>query len=89
MQKLGEMLGKDIEWSKVFTGIKKTRKIKLRRFQTKICYRILVTNSILKDMGVVENNVCNFCSTEKKTQFFTLCTNVNTPSLFGSGLRCV
>ena len=83
------MLGKDIEWTKVFAGVKKKRReIKLTWFQTKICCRTLVTNSILKDTGVVENNVCNFCLTEK-TQFFTLCANVNTPSPFGSGLRCV
>ena len=73
----GKMLGKGIEWTKVFAGIKKIREIKLRWFQTKICHRILVTNSILKDMGVVENNVCNFCLTEKDT------------IRFGSGLRYV
>ena len=33
---------------------------KLKWFQTKICYRILVADSILKDMGVVESNVCSF-----------------------------
>ena len=52
---------------------KKIREIKLRLFQTKICYRILVTNSILKDMGVVENNVCNFCLTEKDKIFHLTC----------------
>ena len=48
-------MGKGIEWTKVFAGIKKKKKKKreiiLRWFQTKICYRILVTKkSIMKDM---------------------------------------
>ena len=55
-----KMLGKDIEWTKVFIGIEKIREIKLRLFQTKICHRILVRNSIQKDTGVVDNKVCNF-----------------------------
>ena len=46
------------------------REIKVEWFQTKICYIILVTNSILKDMiGVIANNVCNFCLTERGTSF--------------------
>ena len=73
MQKLGEnaVLRKDIEWTNVSAGIKKNkeREIKLRWFLTKICYRILVINSILKVMGVVENTVCNFCLTEKDMIF--------------------
>ena len=83
-----KILGKGIEWTTVFAGIKKIREIKLRWFKTKICYRILVTNLILKDIGVVENNVCNFCLTDKDT-ILHLRANVNTPSPFGSGLRCV
>ena len=84
MQKLGELLGKDFE---VFAGMK-NRDIKLSWFETKICYGIPVTNSILKDMGVIKNNACHICLTEM-TQLFTLCANVDTPSPFGSGLRCV
>ena len=68
-----KMLRRDNEWTKVSAGIKKIKEIKLRWFQTKICYRILVTNSILKDMGVAENNVCNFCSTENDTTFHFMC----------------
>ena len=81
--KIGKkMLGKDIERTKVFAGIKKIREITLRWFQTKICYRIRVTNSILKGMGVVGNNVCNFCFTERHN--FTLSVPVWThPVLLG------
>ena len=32
-----------------------------------------MTNSIMKDVGVVENNVCNFCLTEKDTIFHFMC----------------
>ena len=49
----------------VFACIKQIWEIQLRWFQTKICYIILVTNSVLKDTGVLENNICNFCLTEK------------------------
>ena len=81
-KKWEKMQGKDIERTKVFAGIKKIREIKLRWFKTKICYRILVTNSILKDMGVVENNVCNFCSTEKDTIFHFMCQCEHTQSFW-------
>ena len=74
------MLRKDIEWTKVFAGIKRMREIKLRWFQTKICYIILVTNSVLKDTGVLENNICNFCLTEKDTIFHFLCRFEHTQS---------
>ena len=33
----------------------------------KICYRVLVTNSILKNMGITESNLCNFCRQERDT----------------------
>ena len=77
-----KMLGKDTEWTKVFAGIKKITEIKFRWFKTKICYIILVTNSILKNMGVVKNNVCNFCSTEKDTIFHFMCQCEHTQSFW-------
>ena len=61
---------------------KKMREIQLRWFQTKICYQILVTNSILKDMGVVRNNVCNRCSPEKYTIFHFMCQCEHTQSFW-------
>ena len=81
-KKWEKMQGKDIERTKVFAGIKKIREIKLRWFKTKICYRILLTNSILKDMGVVENNVCNFYSTKKDTIFHFMCQCEHTQSFW-------
>ena len=50
--------------------------------KTKICFRILATNSILNDMGVVENNVCNFCLTEKYTIFHFMCQYEHTQSFW-------
>lgn len=44
------------------------KEIKLKWFQIKICYRILVTNNILHKLGVVDSsNKCNFCQKEKDT----------------------
>ena len=41
-----------------------------------------MTNSILKDMGVVENNVSNFCLTEKDTIFHFMCQCEHTKSFW-------
>ena len=41
-------------------------------FQIKIYNRILVTNSVPRDIGVVANNLCNFCSTERDTIYHYL-----------------
>ena len=39
--------------------------MKLKWFQIRICFRILVTNNTLMRMGLVESDKCNFCVTEK------------------------
>jgi hypothetical protein len=59
--------GTEIDWLKIFATTKKIPETKLKWFQMKIYYRILVTNSILCAMKVVETNVCNFCNMEKDT----------------------
>ena len=43
----------------------------------KICYRVLVTNSVLLSMKVTDTNKCNFCSTEKDSIYHYLwqCTH--------------
>ena len=38
----------------------------------RITYRVLVTNSVLKEMGIVESNNCCFCNTEKDSIFHYL-----------------
>ena len=67
-----KMLGKDTKRTKVFAGTKKIREIKLRRFQTKICYRILVTNSILKDIHGGGREQCMQFLFDRKRHNFSL-----------------
>ena len=38
----------------------------------KIIYRIIVSNSILKEMGVTHHNLCNFCQKEKDSVYHYL-----------------
>ena len=44
----------------------------------KICYRVLVTNSMLKNMGITESNLCNFCVQVRDTimHYLWQCTNI-------------
>ena len=66
-KKWEDILEMQINWDKVFLKINSIKETKLKWFQIKICYRILVTNSILTYMNVVDSNTCNFCHTEKDT----------------------
>ena len=61
------ILNKEINWKMIFGKVNKIREVKLKWFQMKICYRVLVTNSILKNMGITESNLCNFCRQERDT----------------------
>ena len=61
------ILGVEIDWEKVFLQINSVTETKLKWFQIKICHRILVTNSILTYMHIVDSNKCNFCLSEKDT----------------------
>ena len=65
-------LEKDINWEKVFLQVNKIKETKLKWFQLKICYRVLVTNSILTHMNITDSNYCNFCHSEKDTIFHYL-----------------
>ena len=66
------LLNNKIKWSKVFSKTKKIPDIKLKWFQIRINNRILVTNAVLRDMRVVESDMCNFCATEKDTIYHYL-----------------
>jgi hypothetical protein len=72
-------LDTEIPWENFFEYTKKIQEIKLRWFQIRINYRVLVTNSILKSMGIRTTDVCNFCLTEKDyfSLFMRLCTHAN------------
>jgi exonuclease III len=62
----------EIDWTKIFTDTKKITEVKLKWFQLKINYRILVTNSMLCRMKIMNTNVCSFCNVEKDTIFHYL-----------------
>ena len=54
-----------IDWHEVLKKIRKIKEIKLRWFQLRICFRILVTNTVLKEMRMVASDNCNFCERER------------------------
>ena len=56
-----------IPWVKIFFKVKKIKEIKIKWFQLRINYRILVTNNTLKEMGLRQYNHCSFCHNEKDT----------------------
>ena len=83
-KKWEKYLEKEINWEKIFIQINKIKETKLRWFQLKICYRVLVTNSILNHMNITDSNECNFCQSEKDTIFHHLwkCNHVQTFWIF-------
>ena len=66
-RKWDTILGTQINWEKAFLQINSIKETKLKWFQLKICYRILVTNTMLSYMNVSDSNKCSFCLTEKDT----------------------
>ena len=54
-----------MNWKTVFAKLHEIKDIKLRWFQIRIVHRILATNIILKEMGIMENNKCTFCKQER------------------------
>jgi hypothetical protein len=60
-------LGVDINWKNVFTKIHQIQDIRLKWFQIRLVHRILATNIVLKEMGVVSNNLCSFCNNERES----------------------
>ena len=61
------LLEQNLNWNKTCKNLSKIKESKLKWFQIRICHRILVTNSILMNMGITENNTCNFCLNERDT----------------------
>ena len=62
-----KIMGKQLNWEAIFRKVSRIKEVKIKWFQMKICYRVLVTNSILKNMGIIETNLCNFCGQERDT----------------------
>ena len=67
-----------IDWHKVLRKTAKIKEIKLKWFQLRICFRILVTNKVLKNMGIADNDECVFCKNEKDAidHYLWDCTHV-------------
>ena len=72
-KKWEEILNKEIDWKGIFVKVNKIKEPKLKWFQLRICYRIIVTNSILYSMRVVDSNKCSFCHDERDTVLHYLC----------------
>ena len=72
------ILDKEIDWGKIFGSINQIKETKLRWFQMKIVYRVIVSNSILLKMNIVNSNKCNFCLIDKDSVLHYLweCTYV-------------
>jgi exonuclease III len=64
-KKWDTLMEEEINWTKVFLKTHKINEIKLKWFQMRINYRIIVTNAILKNMGIAESANCSFCNVEK------------------------
>ena len=60
-----ERLNVNLPWKKVFLKIHKIQEVKLKWLQIRIVHRIIATNIILKEMGIVPNHACDFCKIEK------------------------
>ena len=60
-------LNVNINWKTVFQKIHKIKEIKLKWLQIRIVHRIIGINIVLKEMGVVENNLCSFCLKQRDT----------------------
>jgi exonuclease III len=65
-------IGKNIDWDKVFKTTKKISEIRLKWFQMKINYRILVNNAMLQKMGVLNDSNCSFCNLSRDSVYHYL-----------------
>ena len=66
------ILNREINWKKIFQTTRKISDVKFKWFQLRINNRILVTNNILKEMNVINDNTCSFCNTVKDSIFHYL-----------------
>ena len=57
----------NVDWKKCYIKIQKMHEVKLKWFQIRVINRILATNIVLKEIGVVNSNICSLCSKEKDT----------------------
>ena len=62
-----EKLNIAVNWETTLKQLRKIKEVKLKWFQIRLCYNILVTNSILKKMGIRNSDMCTFCHNEKES----------------------
>ena len=76
--KWNNKLETEVNWSKVFENVTKTKEIKLRWFQIRINTRIICTNITLLAMGLKQDDLCTFCNEERESieHIFTDCEPV-------------
>lgn len=76
-QKWCEKMEIDISWEKVFNKVHKIQDVRLKWLQLRIIHRILGTNVVLKEMGVIDSNYCDFCMETKDSieHIFWTCNN--------------
>jgi hypothetical protein len=58
-------LEEKIDWKACFSKIKNIKEVKLKWFQIRLLHRILATNVVLKEMGVTQDVLCNFCNQQR------------------------
>ena len=60
------LIGQDLDWEIIFESLYRTTiDTKLRNFQFKLIHCIYADNRTLYKMGVLENDMCNFCNNER------------------------
>ena len=63
--KWDQKLNQAINWGICFHNVHKINEVNMKWFQMRIMHRIIGTNVVLKHMGVVTDENCNFCGNEK------------------------
>ena len=62
---IGRRISVTHDWKTCFLLAHKIADVKLKWFQLRILHRCICTNVILKEIGVVESDVCNLCHLSK------------------------
>ena len=65
-----DKLQRNIPWQSCFHQLSKIYVVNIKRFQMRIMHRIIGTNTMLKEMGVTNNNKCSFCLIAKDIFLF-------------------
>ena len=66
-QKWEDKCNSTFQWKTIFHKIQKIKEIKLKWLQMRIIHRIIATNIVLKEMKIVNQDMCAFCKLERET----------------------